>query len=718
HVTACAARVAATADAMTPTTAPAWARPVHGPDSASLRADLAVWRAGHAVPDGDRRPTGPPQPTAAARRHQLRLQEALTATTPARSGAVWAALADALDPRLRRDPHWPTLADRLAAADRAGLDAAGLLAGVAASRPLPDELPAAALWWRLAPHLTPATVATEDTGLRPDWCTTLLELLPGEDGRRVPATPAWPALVAAVATGVRGGWSAADLLAAAVAGPPPGTEDGRTAPEVAEALVFRIAALTDPAPVQAPEPLPPDLQPPDDADLVLPREDQAAAPTVAPAARPPDDSDVPLGPGHDASSPRVSSWSVTPDPVAQAATDDADYLLEQHFWATAAVGRDRLIALNTLAANFFTDSYPSSWAPGYLRERLGTDLTGDPRFNPGHAPGGWTALVDHLRRRDATDEELLAAGLAQRARTGSLIDRFRDRLIFPIRDVDGAIRGFVARRDPAASDDGRAGPKYLNTPGTDLYRKGEHLFGLHESLPALAAGAAPALVEGPLDAVALTLVGDGRTVGVAMLGTALTDRQADLLRPHVRDDGPGILVATDADAAGRRAAEAIYWQLTSRGSDPRRLVLPSGSDPADLLRGGAGQLRAAVRSSGTLAEALLAARVLTARQEDTADTPSVLREVAAVIVASPPARWLTYIDRMTEALGVPPGTVHRAVLDGGTPTAGPTARGERVPSRAYAAGIVGEVAVRARRHVPESTYAASRKPPRYGSRAR
>ncbi|SMO91173.1 DNA primase, catalytic core [Geodermatophilus aquaeductus] len=668
HLTACAGRVADTAATMTPATAPGWARPLLDPARASLRADLAVWRAALAVPDSDRRPTGPPQPAATARRQQRRLEEALAATTPARGGALWAALADGIDPRLRRDPHWPALADRLAAADRAGLDAAGLLAAVAAQRPLPDELPAAALWWRLAPHLAPATVATgpDGAGLRPDWCSALLELLPDDHGQRVLAGPAWPALVAAVSTGIRGGWSPADLLAAATAGLPTGTDGDPTGTGVAEALVFRVAALTDPAPVETAEPLPADLQPSDDADQLLPLEDQAAAVTVDRADPPPDDPDVPFHRGHDVPPPPVAPRYVTPDPFAptgQPGVDDADYLLEQHFWATAAVRRDRLVELNAEAAAFFTDSYPGSWAPGYLRERLGTDLTPDTPFTPGYAPGGWTALVDHLRGRGATDDELLAAGLAQRARTGTLIDRFRDRLTFPTRDVDGVVRGFVARRNPAAAEDGRAGPKYLNTPGTDLYRKGEHLLGLHESRAALAAGAAPALVEGPLDAIALTLAGDGRTVGVALLGTALTDRQADLLRPHIRGDGPGVLVATDADDAGRRAAERMYWQLTARGDDPRRLGLPDGRDPADLLReGGTPAVQEAIDRAGSLAAHLLDARLHEARAGG-ASGPAVLGEVAAVVAATPPLRWLEHIDRVTTRLQLRPGLLHAAVLD-------------------------------------------------------
>ncbi|WP_242611353.1 MobF family relaxase [Blastococcus saxobsidens] len=682
HVTTCAARVTSTATEMTAATAPTWAQRLLGPDHEALRADLAVWRAALAVPDSDRRPTGPPRLPAAERRSQTQLDEAVTAAGPVRDSSVWAALADGIDPHIRRDEHWPVLADRLAAADRAGLDAAGMLAAVAAERPLPDDLPAAALWWRLSPHVAPATVpGAGSAGPRPDWCATLLGRLPDEQAARVLANPAWPALVAAVTNGIRTGWSPADLLTAAFAGLPPAVTGDVTG--LAEALVFRVAALTDPTPAQHPEPLPHDLQPPDDAHLLPP----VPAPATATADVPPDDEDAPFDPDYDTPPPASPPRYLTPDPFtlssAVEASDDADYLLEQHFWATALVARDRLIELNTQTAAFLTDQYPDSWAPSYLRDRLGTDLTANPRFTLGYAPGCWTALVDHLRSLGATDQELLAAGLGQRARTGALIDRFRDRLTFAIHDVDGAIVGFIARRNPTAADDGRAGPKYLNTPGTDLYCKGEHLFGLHEARAALAAGATPALVEGPLDAIALTLAGGEQTVGVATLGTTVTDQQADLLDRYIRTDGPGILVATDNDSAGQQAAERIFWQLTSRGDAPRRLNLPEGLDPADLVhRDGANGLRTAIDSSRSLADILLDARVtLDLRERSDSDIHAALREAGAIIVALPPSRWLAHIDRVTEALGVAPGTVHRAVLDANSNSSAPR-RSTAGPKRA------------------------------------
>ena len=149
-------------------------------------------------------------------------------------------------------------------------------------------------------------------------------------------------------------------------------------------------------------------------------------------------------------------------------------------WRDCPVPRNRLLAVNQMALAFYQAQFPDSWGRDYLRDRMGQDLTGDPRFRPGHAPAGWTRLVDHLHRHGVTDEEMLAAGVATTARTGRLIDRFRDRLIFPITNHDGEVLGFVGRRHPDAADTALAGPKYLNTAETPLYHKGAQLFGAPE----------------------------------------------------------------------------------------------------------------------------------------------------------------------------------------------------------------------------------------------
>ncbi|WP_324276968.1 ATP-dependent DNA helicase [Blastococcus brunescens] len=139
-----------------PTSAPAWALPLIDRDP-QLVADLAVWRTAHGVDDADRRPTGPALPRAADARAQRALDDRVTRLLGDGRAltARWAPLVDSIDPRIAGDPYWPVLAERLAAADRAGIDITALARAVAAERPLPDEQPAAALWWRLCRHLSP-----------------------------------------------------------------------------------------------------------------------------------------------------------------------------------------------------------------------------------------------------------------------------------------------------------------------------------------------------------------------------------------------------------------------------------------------------------------------------------------------------------------------------------------------------------------------------------
>ncbi|MDQ3735808.1 MAG: toprim domain-containing protein, partial [Actinomycetota bacterium] len=299
---------------------------------------------------------------------------------------------------------------------------------------------------------------------------------------------------------------------------------------------------------------------------------------------------------------------------------------------------------------------------------LSTDLLDDDRFSPGYAPAGWTHLVDHLRRHGATDEEIVATGLAMYASNGRIIDRFRDRLTFPIHGPDGEIHGFIGRRNPERDEDEKAGPKYLNTANNDLFGKGDQLFGLHEARQDLAAGATPVLVEGPVDAVAVTLACDGQGVGVAPLGTAFTDRQADQLRPYIGPDRPGVVVATDADPAGERAAEPAYWQLTARGDNPRRLVMDEGLDPAAMLQAdGREELLEALMGAGSLAGHLVDQRIAEAGPDGTAAGQALtIRAAAEVIGALPPPRWLEHIDHVTQVLDAPPGSVHLEVIDAGT----------------------------------------------------
>jgi len=350
--------------------------------------------------------------------------------------------------------------------------------------------------------------------------------------------------------------------------------------------------------------------------------------------------------------------------------------------AAAAVTRSRVLRLNSLAGEFFADRYPRSWAAGYLAGRLGTDLTGDHRFSVGYAPDGWTTLTEHLRAHGALDTDILAAGLGTPSGAGRIIDRFRDRLMFPIRD-GGEIHGWVGRRHPDHADhadhaantgtdqragSGRGGPKYLNTATNPVFSEGRELFGLTENAAALAAGATPALVEGPIDAIAVTLAGDRAGlgpddqtyVGMAPLGTALTPAQADRLAaslgdPRAGSTRPNVIVATDNDRAGQQAAHRAYWQLTARGHTPGQLLLPAGTDPAELLQThGPQALAEALHTAPGLAHAVIAARIPLTHRLHTACTPPAHRLHTACTPpkdqCSPPAPTMHQVFEDTIAL--------------------------------------------------------------------
>ena len=190
----------------------------------------------------------------------------------------------------------------------------------------------------------------------------------------------------------------------------------------------------------------------------------------------------------------------------------------------------------------------------------------------GYAPAGWTALTSHLRRLGHHDDAIQAAGLATCSSRGTLIDRFRDRIMLPVHDAAGMLAGFTGRAHPDAGPDT---PKYLNSPQTATYKKSHLLFGLYQARPDLARGAIPVIVEGAFDAIAVSIADPGRHAGLAPCGTALTSQQAAQLSQAADLPRTGILVAFDSDTAGRKAAiraHGILRPLTGKlqSADSRR----------------------------------------------------------------------------------------------------------------------------------------------------
>jgi DNA primase len=240
---------------------------------------------------------------------------------------------------------------------------------------------------------------------------------------------------------------------------------------------------------------------------------------------------------------------------------------------------------------FYDGQLARSWAPGYLAERgIGNDTSR--HWQIGYAPGGWTTLTEHLRGLGHDDDAIQAAGLARVSSRGTLIDHFRDRVMLPVHDERGNIAGFLGRVRPGA---GPQVPKYLNSPETSSYHKSSLLFGLHQARDLLGRGAMPVIVEGPFDAIAVTLADPGHHAGLAPCGTALTSTQAAILAESADLGSTGILVAFDDDPAGRKAAVRAHDVLRTVSGRLQSAVLP-GKDPAEILQTeGPAALRAVLR---------------------------------------------------------------------------------------------------------------------------
>jgi len=647
---------------------PQWARTGQRRPDDDLLVDVAVWRAATGVPDSDRRPTGAPQLGKATARYQQALDSRLaTHHTPAL--AEWKPLLDRALTGTTRDPFVPVLAERLSALSRAGLDAPQVVRRALADGPLPDDHAAAALWWRITGRLSPAVAAQaeSDHHLNASWTPRLADLVGQDAANTLQASPWWPALVTAVDHAIARGSTVEDLLVGRIA-------DDDVDP--CQALVWRVSLLTDPA-IDDPDQYTPapalggdDLVPfgqdelqhalvsptDDEWQHLLPAVDQTDDDRFDPEPDEPDSPDPFDDPAFVEAyltlAAAVRAHATTLPPTDQMIDAQASREFDA---AMAPVSPARILELNRLATDYYMRQFPGSWAQPYLAERLRTDLTGDPYVLPGYAPAGWTRLVDHLRRQGVTDLELTESGLASVARTGRLIDRFRDRLVFPITRLtaDGKLEplGFVGRRHPDATDQ-TGGPKYLNTPDTTLFHKGAQLYTVRADH--LDSGATPVLVEGPLDALAVALAGQGRFVGVAPLGTSLTDEQARELAKAVHRNAAAPLVATDADFAGRIAAERDYWLLAQHGLTPAAAAMRPGSDPASLFENvGAAGLRAALRGTSDLAETLISERL------DNRTGLDAVRGSAQVLAPAPHDSWDRGTTRIALHTGIAESVVRR-----------------------------------------------------------
>ncbi|KZR76135.1 DNA primase [Prochlorococcus marinus] len=259
--------------------------------------------------------------------------------------------------------------------------------------------------------------------------------------------------------------------------------------------------------------------------------------------------------------------------------------------------RDKLHRALALAAGWFRGQLRTpvgASALNYLTEKRGLSEVTLESFGLGYAPEQWDGLLKHLQQVEGLSAELLeAAGLVvARKGGGGFYDRFRHRVMVPIHDRQGRVIGFGGR-----SLDGSE-PKYLNSPETDVFEKGKHLFGLDRAANAIRKDDRAVVVEGYFDVIALHAA--GVTNSVASLGTALSSQQITQICRC--SEGKRIVLNFDADGAGVRAANRAIGeveQLALQGQlELRVLPLPSGKDPDEFLKDhGAGDYRALLDQS-------------------------------------------------------------------------------------------------------------------------
>jgi DNA primase len=233
--------------------------------------------------------------------------------------------------------------------------------------------------------------------------------------------------------------------------------------------------------------------------------------------------------------------------------------------------KEKLLKVNVEAARFFfANLRKSKKAIEYFNGRGITETT-IRKFGLGFAEDNWNSLLNYLKRKGFSELDIISAGLAKKNEKGSVYDRFRNRVMFPVFDFRGRVIGFGGR----VLDDSK--PKYLNSPETLVFNKGVNLYGLNFAIKS-DINRTFIIVEGYMDCISLHQYGVNNVV--ASLGTALTSNQAKLMKRYADK----VIIAYDADLAGQNATMRGLEILKKEGFDVRVLTVPSGKDPDEFIR--------------------------------------------------------------------------------------------------------------------------------------
>jgi DNA primase len=291
--------------------------------------------------------------------------------------------------------------------------------------------------------------------------------------------------------------------------------------------------------------------------------------------------------------------------------------------------RQRLLDAHKIADEYFRAQLltPGAGEARSFLDGRGFDRAAAEHFGVGYAPQGWDSLLKHLRGRGFTDAELKLTGMFSEGGRG-IYDRFRGRLIWPIRDIAGDTIGFGARK--LYEDD--QGPKYLNTPETTLYKKSQVLYGIDLAKRSIAKDRQLVVVEGYTDVMACHLA--GITTAVATCGTAFGTEHIKIARRLLSDDGTGgeVVFTFDGDAAGQKAALRAFEEDQRFVAQTYVAVEPTGADPCDLRQlKGDPAVRELINSRKPLFEFAIRATLRKHNLDTVEGRVSALREAAPVV---------------------------------------------------------------------------------------
>lgn len=307
--------------------------------------------------------------------------------------------------------------------------------------------------------------------------------------------------------------------------------------------------------------------------------------------------------------------------------------------------KNRIYDINRETAKFFHSHLMSpdgKWALDYLLGR-GLSLSTIKHFGLGAAPDSWDALINHLKAKGYSINDMITANVIGKSQRGSYYDRFRKRVMFPIINIRGNVVAFSGRAMPGED---KQGGKYVNTSDTPVYKKSENLFGINFAKNHCSERII--LVEGNMDVISLHQAGYRNAV--APLGTAFTNEQVNLLARYTKE----IVLTMDADAAGQKAIRRASQMLENSGLNVRVIVIPDGKDPDEYIKkNGAERFSALIEGAVSDIEykLLMAANGINLEGDD--GKLKYLSEAAAIIAADDDVMTRDiYIGRLSDKYGV------------------------------------------------------------------